>query len=176
MKAKKATQQKMHHGNSWGNGKQRLEELFKPTFFDRFIKKWFRWKWLGTIAWLTIFWTDSWTIQTDDYFLLADNPSHLNRWQFFFKPKDRLSRSNRYQFLVETFFSLGIPETISHKSIVQRHFWLKYSFQGVSNQVGKLEKFQGGGGRKQKCPSWGVWIFFRATHFKFPFSLKLLHI
>ena len=31
MKAKKATQQKMHHGNSWGNGKQRLEELFKLT-------------------------------------------------------------------------------------------------------------------------------------------------
>lgn len=32
MKAKKAIQQKMHHGNSWGNGKQRLEELFKLTF------------------------------------------------------------------------------------------------------------------------------------------------
>ena len=105
MKAKKAIQQKMHHGNLWGNGKQRLEELFKLTFFDRFIKKWFRWKWLGTIAWLTIFWTDSWTIQTDDYFLQADNSSHLNRWQFFFKPKDRLSCSNRYQFLVETFFT-----------------------------------------------------------------------
>ena len=29
----------MHHGNSRGNGKQRLEELFKLTFFDRFIKK-----------------------------------------------------------------------------------------------------------------------------------------
>ena len=33
MKAKKATQQKMHRKNSWGDGKQHLEELFKFTFF-----------------------------------------------------------------------------------------------------------------------------------------------
>ena len=28
MKAKKAIQQKMYHENSWGDGKQRLEELY----------------------------------------------------------------------------------------------------------------------------------------------------
>ena len=37
---------------------------------------------------------------------------------------------------------------LSHNSIVQQHFCLKYSFQGVLNQVGKFLKFQrvvGGG-------------------------------
>ena len=106
MKAKKAIQQKMHHGSSWGSGKQCLEELFKLTFFDRFIKKMAQVEVVGEQqhGW-QFFWTDSWTIQTDDYFLQADNPSHLNRWQLFFKPKDRLSHSNGYQFLVEKLFT-----------------------------------------------------------------------
>lgn len=33
MKAEKVTQQKMHRKNSWGDGKQHFEELFKLTFF-----------------------------------------------------------------------------------------------------------------------------------------------
>ena len=37
MKAKKAIQYKMYRENSWGDGKQRLQELFKLTFFDRFV-------------------------------------------------------------------------------------------------------------------------------------------
>ena len=37
MKAKKAIQQKMCQENSWGDGKQRLEKLFKFSFFDRFV-------------------------------------------------------------------------------------------------------------------------------------------
>ena len=39
--------------------------------------------------------------------------------------------------------------------MVQRHFLQKYSFQGIPNQVGKLRKFQGVGGLKQKCPHGG---------------------
>ena len=35
MKAKKAIQPKMYCENSWGDGKQLLEELF--TFLDRFV-------------------------------------------------------------------------------------------------------------------------------------------
>ena len=37
MKAKKAIQQKMYCENSWDDGKQRLEESFKLTVFDKFI-------------------------------------------------------------------------------------------------------------------------------------------
>ena len=37
MKAKKAIQQKMYRENSWDDGKQRLEESFKLTVFDKFI-------------------------------------------------------------------------------------------------------------------------------------------
>ena len=44
---------------------------------------------------------------------------------------------------------------LSQSSIVQRQFWRKNYFQGVSNQVGKLPKFQGVGGSKAKCPIWG---------------------
>ena len=36
MKAKMAIQQKMYRENSWDDGTQRLEELFKLTFFDNF--------------------------------------------------------------------------------------------------------------------------------------------
>ena len=32
---------------------------------------------------------------------------------------------------------------LSHNSIVQQHFLLKYSLQGVPNQAGKFRKFQG---------------------------------
>ena len=35
---------------------------------------------------------------------------------------------------------------VLHKIIVQRHFWQKHFFQGLPNQVGKLQKFQGVGG------------------------------
>ena len=44
---------------------------------------------------------------------------------------------------------------LSHKSMVQRHFLQKYSFQGIPNQVGKLRKFGGGGDQKQKPPRGG---------------------
>ena len=37
MNAKKAIQQKMYCENSWDDGKQRLEEWFKLTVFDKFI-------------------------------------------------------------------------------------------------------------------------------------------
>ena len=37
MKAKKAIQQKMYLENLRDDGKQGLEELFKLTFFDRFL-------------------------------------------------------------------------------------------------------------------------------------------
>ena len=48
------------------------------------------------------FWTDSWTVRTkNDYFLLADNPSLSNGWQFF--QTDRLSRSNGYQIFGKAF-------------------------------------------------------------------------
>ena len=49
---------------------------------------------------------------------------------------------------------------------MQRHFWRKCSFQGVRNQVGKLQKFQ-------EVPSmWGrggggVWTFFGTTRYTF---------
>ena len=36
MKAKMAIQQKMYRENSWDDGNQRLEELFKLKFFDNF--------------------------------------------------------------------------------------------------------------------------------------------
>ena len=79
---------------------------------------------------------------------------------------------------------------LSHKSIVQQHFWGKYSFQGVSNQVGKLKKLQGvgdmastswngnsrGGGEFKKVPFLGGMDIFGTAHFRFPFSLKLLYI
>ena len=55
MNVKKAIQQKMRRGNSWGDGKQHLEELFKITFFDRFVEKRLGWKWFGTAARPTIF-------------------------------------------------------------------------------------------------------------------------
>ena len=77
---------------------------------------------------------------------------------------------------------------LSHKSIVQQHFWGKYSFQGVSNQVRKLKKSQGVGdmastswngnsrGEFKKVPFVGGMDIFETAHFRFPFSLKLLHI
>ena len=75
------------------------------------------------------------------------------------------------------FFSLYRRNNyLSRKSIVQRHFWGKYYFQGVSNEVGTLRKFQGlrgggltstpwtgnsrgMGGLKQKCPTWAVGVY-----------------
>ena len=77
---------------------------------------------------------------------------------------------------------------LSHKCIVEQHFWGKYSFQGVSNQVGKLKKLQGVGdmrsapwngnsrGEFKKVPIMGGMDIFGTAHFRFPFSLKLLHI
>ena len=81
------------------------------------------------------------------------------------------------------FFSLYRGNNyLSHKSIMQMHFFRKHSFQGVPNRVGKLRKFHGVGGEggmtstlkngnsrgmgglKQKCPPRGVWIFFGTTH------------
>ena len=70
-----------------------------------------------------------------------------------------------------------------HKSMVQRHFWGKYSFQRAPNQVRKLlkfqelggydkhpleRKFQGGGGCKIKVPSVGEeWdIFWNYTIYR----------
>ena len=67
---------------------------------------------------------------------------------------------------------------VLHKIIVQRHFWQKYFFQWLPNQVRKLRKFQGVGGWqvppgteipgewecKTKVPSLeGDWIFFGIT-------------
>ena len=49
MKAKKAIQQKMYHENSWGDGKQRLEELYVHFWQVRRKRKGF-----GTVARLTI--------------------------------------------------------------------------------------------------------------------------
>ena len=45
------------------------------------------------------------------------------------------------------FFSLYRGNNyLSHKSIMQMHFFRKHSFQGVPNRVGKLRKFHGVGG------------------------------
>ena len=73
-----------------------------------------------------------------------------------------------------------IAEKISHNNIMQQHLLNKYSFQGVPNQVDKLRKFQGVGGKgmisksggstKQKLRGtrgWGgggVSIFSRTTY------------
>ena len=62
---------------------------------------------------------------------------------------------------------------------MQQHFWCKQSFQRVPNQVEKSLKYQGmggggvwkapfgmeipGGGLKQKCFPFGVWIFTGTT-------------
>ena len=83
----------------------------------------------------------------------------------------------------KNFFSLYLRNNyILQDGIVKQLFGWKYSFQGVPNQDGKSQKFQGvrgydkhplerkfeeGRGLKQKCPplaGGGVWIFSGTTH------------
>lgn len=61
---------------------------------------------------------------------------------------------------------------LSQSSIVQRQFWRKNSFQGVSNQVGKLPKFQGVGGLQQSALCGEEWLFFGTTYYVFNFLVE----
>ena len=66
MKAKMAIQQKMYRENSWGDGKQRLEELFKLTFFDKFAQTvWLKVVWNSSVA-DNCFELITWAVQVDD--------------------------------------------------------------------------------------------------------------
>ena len=79
-------------------------------------------------------------------------------------------------------FELTGFEIARFDCIVQQHFWWKYSFQRVSNQAEKLQKFEmvggmtstsmeipGGGDLKQNCPPWWgrVNIFWNCTFNKY---------
>ena len=69
----------MYRENSWDDSKQRLEELFKLTSFDRFVAN-------GSVE---VIWNNS---AADDCF----ERSRSNGWQFF--PMNSLSRSKEWQF------------------------------------------------------------------------------
>ena len=102
MKAKKATQQKMYRENSWGEGKQRLEELF--IISSHFLTgssqtarvKEVVWNssaagnWFERIARAVR--TDNdffeWTargVRKDDNFSRTDSMRHSKGWHFFFE-------------------------------------------------------------------------------------------
>ena len=95
MEARRAIQQKMYRENSWGDGKQRLEEL--TTFPFSFRRK--RLRWSGESS-----------LESESY-------SRSNGWQVFFERIDRTVRTAADNFFSNGYFTLRSSLTICFERI-----------------------------------------------------------